>query len=584
MEENHLDDSVLHRIRHSSAHLLAQAVKSLWPDVKLGVGPVIEDGFYYDFLKKEPFSTEDLEKIRERMKEIVKKGLPIEKVSLSKSELKAFFDAEPLKNELRAEIEESGGVCSFYKQGDFVDLCRGPHVENTKLLKHWELTRVSGAYWRGDSRKQQLQRIYGVAFESKDALKEKLQQLERAELYNHRRIGEELELFTHFDKIGKGLIVWLPKGETIRREVETYAVAVEDAAGYLRVRTPVLARKELFEQSGHLPFYAESMYPPMEMDDGEYYLKSMNCPGHHLIFSKKLRSYRELPLRIAEFGIVHRNELSGVLQGLQRVRGMVMNDAHIYCTKAQIEEEVRAVLQMTLEYFRVFGVEKYWFRLSRWDPEKKEKFIDEPENWAFAEEALRKVLDAFGVRYVEAVGEAAFYGPKIDVQLTNVFGKDDTVSTVQLDFIAKRRFHLHYDDVDGKQNPEVFVIHRAPLGTHERFMAFLIEQYAGAFPLWLSPVQVRVLTVTDRVIPFAQELVSALQKEGLRAELDARSESISKKVRHGIKEKVNYLVTIGDKELETGVLAVRDRSGAVKQVKRDAFIAALLEEVKHKRC
>jgi len=579
------DESNLFKLRHSTAHLLAQAVKELYPNVQLGIGPVIDNGFYYDFLRKEPFTPEDLKVIKEKMKEISKKKFPIEKTKLKENEIIEYLEKESLKKELFNDLKEKGEEASFYSQGNFVDLCRGPHVENTKYIKYFELTKVSGVYWKADSKNVQLQRIYGIAFETKEELKAHLIMMENAEKFNHRKIGEEMELFTHFDKIGKGLIVWLPKGEIIKNEVETLAKELEARDGYVRVSTPILAKKELFEQSGHLPYYADSMYPSMKLDDGDYYLKAMNCPLHHLIFSRKVRSYRELPLRIAEYGTVHRNELSGTLNGLQRVRGMCMNDAHIYCTKDQMEEEIESVLKLIKEYFEIFGFKDYWFRLSLGDPNNKEKFIDKPENWKFAEEVLRKILKKTGIKFIEAEGEAAFYGPKIDVQFRNIYGKEDTMSTNQLDFVAKSRFSLHYDDKEGKQNEDVFVIHRAPLSTHERFIAFLIEHYAGKFPLWLSPVQVRIMTVTDRNNDFAKDFVTKLKSHGIRSDLDMRNESIGKKVRDGIKQKVNYLLTLGDNEMENKTISARGRDGNVeKDIPIDKFIEKLEEEIKERKC
>ncbi len=578
------DNKKLHCIRHSSAHLLAQAVKTLYPNVQIGIGPVIEDGFYYDFLRKEPFTLEDLKKISKKMKDLVSAALPIQKIELSVDDEKTFFSKETLKKELYDELKTKGEKPTFYGQGTFVDLCRGPHVENTKELKYFTLTKVSGAYWKGDAKNVQLQRIYGLAYETDEDLKQRLQELDDAEKYNHRKIGEEMELFALFDLVGKGLPVWLPKGEVIRNQVEEFAKETEFNAGYVRVTTPNIAKKELFIKSGHFPYYAESMYPAMKMDDGEYYLKAMNCPLHHLVYSKKIRSYRELPLRIAEYGTCYRNELSGTLIGLQRVRMLSMNDAHIYCTKEQIEQEVENVLKMIKDYFKTFGFENYWFRLSLGDREKKEKYIDEPENWEHTEEVLRNVLKRLEFKYIEAKDEAAFYGPKIDAQFRNVYGKEDTISTVQLDFVAKKRFELHYDDALGKQNNEVFVIHRALLSTHERFIAFLIELYKGKFPVWLSPVQVKLMTVSEKNNVYTRKLYEEMRAKGIRVEIDERNESIGKKVRTAILDRVNYMVTIGDQEEEKKTLAVRDREGKVEQnVQVDIFIKKVLNEIK-KRC
>lgn len=572
----------LQKLRHSAAHLLAQAVKQLYPEVKLGIGPTIENGFYYDFLRKEPFTPEDLKNITKRMKELVKKNIAIEKKELDEEDLEKYLKSEPLKKELFEELKEQGEKATFYQQGEFIDLCRGPHVPNTKDLKNFSLTKVSGAYWKGDASNIQLQRIYGTAFETGEELDEYLKRMEEAEKYNHNKIGEEMELFTLFDAIGKGLPVWLPKGEIIKNEIEKFAIETEARAGYVRVSTPFMAKKELFLRSGHLPHYEESMYPCMKMDDGEYYLKAMNCPMHHLIFGRKVRSYRELPLRIGEYGTCHRNELSGTLSGLQRVRMLRMNDAHIYCTKNQIEEEVEGVLSMIKYYYEVFGFKDYSFRLSLWDPSNSEKYINEPENWEYSEEVLRRVLKKLNLKFVEVKNEAAFYGPKIDVQLKNVYGKEETMSTVQLDFSAKKRFDLHYDDAEGHQNNEVFVIHRAPLSTHERFIAFLIENYKGKFPLWLSPVQVKIVTVNDGNIEYAEKVLRLLKEKNIRAELDKRAESIGKKVRTAILERVNYIVTIGDQEVNEDILAIRDREGKLDKQKLDYFMSNMTEEIRKK--
>ncbi|MBI5797721.1 threonine--tRNA ligase [Candidatus Woesearchaeota archaeon] len=582
MDDNEKHDSKIHRIRHSSAHLLAQAVKQLYPDVQMGIGPVIEDGFYYDFLRKDAFTPEDLKKIGKKMKDLVSKAQAIQKVELNAKQEKEFLSHESLKKELYDELKAKGEKPTFYVQGEFIDLCRGPHVENTKELKHFSLTKVSGAYWKADAKNVQLQRIYGLAFETEKELKDHIQMLEDAEKYNHRKIGEEMELFALFDLIGKGLPVWLPKGEIIRREIENFAIETEEKAGYVRVTTPNLAKKELFMRSGHLPYYAHSMYPAMKMDDGEYYLKAMNCPLHHLIYGKKVRSYRELPLRIAEYGTCYRNELSGTLTGLQRVRMLSMNDAHIYCTKEQVESEIENVLNMIAFYFKSFGFENYWFRLSLGDKENKEKYIDEPENWEHAESVLRGVLKRLKLKFIEVKDEAAFYGPKVDVQIKNVFGKEETMSTVQLDFAAKKRFELHYDDQYGKQNNEVFVIHRAPLSTHERFMAFLIELYKGKFPVWLSPVQVKLLTVSEKNNGFAQKVAEEMKAKGIRAEVDERNESIGKKVRSAILERVNYMATIGEQEEEKKTLAIRDREGKIEQAAVKDFIARVVSEIEKK--
>ncbi len=573
-------------MRHSLAHLLAASVLELWPGTHNAIGPSIDYGFYQDFdFGSVKITEEDLSKIEKKMRQIIQGWGPFQVKEVSIEQAKKDFAHNPYKLELIEEFAKDGKKITENNPGNFLDLCKGGHVDNMKSVKAdaFKLTHIAGAYWRGDSKNKMLTRIYGLAFASKKELDEHVQLLKEAENYNHRKIGEEMELFTLFELVGKGLPIWLPKGEIIKNEVEKFAKETEAKAGYVRVSTPHLAKKELFLKSGHLPYYAESMYPPMKMDDGEYYLKAMNCPIHHLIYSKKVRSYRELPLRIAEYAVDYRNELSGTLVGLQRVRMLSMNDAHIYCTKEQIEQEVENVLKMIQFYFTTFGFENYWFRLSLGDREKKEKYIDEPENWEHAEEALRNILKRLGLKYIEVKDEAAFYGPKIDVQFKNVFGREDTMSTVQLDFAAKKRFELYYDDAHGKQSNEVFVIHRAPLSTHERFMAFLIELYKGKFPLWLNPVQVKVLTVNEKNNSFAREVVENMKELGIRAEIDERNESIGKKVRTAIVERVSYMITIGDQEQEKKTLAVRDREGKVEHdVAIKLFTKKVLDEIAKK--
>jgi threonyl-tRNA synthetase len=578
----------LSKIRHSLAHLLAAAVLKLYPGTKRAIGPAIDNGFYYDFEFKNSLSEKELKKIEREMRKILPSWTSFEKSMLTATQAKENCPNNPYKHELIDEFTKEGEKVSFYQSGEYLDLCRGGHVKNPKEdidQKAFKLTHLAGAYWRGDSNNTMLTRIYGVAFESEAKLKEYLSMMDRAEQFNHRKLGEEMGIYAHFEQVGRGLIVWLPKGNIIKQEIEKCAIELEDKAGYTRVTTPLLAKKELFIQSGHLPYYADSMYPPMKMDDGEYYLKGMNCPIHHLIFGHKIRSYRDLPLRIAEYGICHRNELSGTLNGLSRVRGMDMNDAHIYCTKDQMKDEIEGVLKLTQEYFKIFGLKDYWFRLSLGDIKNKEKFIDDPESWSHAETILKEILENSGIKYVSAKGEAAFYGPKIDVQFKNLYGKDDTLSTIQLDFLAKSRFNLHYDDNEGKQNNDVYVVHRAPLSTHERFMAFLIEHFSGKFPLWLNPIQVKILTVTDRSNDFAKVLFEKLQAVGVRVVLDDRSESIGKKVRTAVKDKANFIVTIGDKEVDNKKLAIRDQEGTVTfDIEVDSFIQKLVSDIGLRKC
>ncbi len=568
--------------RHSSAHLLAHAVVELFPEAKITIGPVVEEGFYYD-IDHPPFKQEDLERIEQKMKEIVDKKLPVERIELAQKQALEMFKNNPYKIELIKEIK-AGEKISAYKQGNFVDLCSGPHVPNTSYLKAFKLTKLAAAYWKGDAKNKQLQRIYGISFPDKKTLDEFLKQVEDAEKYNHNKIGEELGLFAHFDLIGKGLPVWLPKGDTIRREIENFAIAIEDAAGYVRVSTPHIAKKELFLQSGHLPYYEHSMYPVMKIDDGDYYLKAMNCPLHHLIFSKQVRSYRDLPYRIAEYGTVYRNELSGTLTGLLRVRAMKMNDAHIYCTKEQIEKEIENVLMLIKKYYDIFGLNNYSFRLSLRDAHNKTKYIDEPKSWDYTEEILRSVLKKLKVQFVEAKDEAAFYGPKIDVQFKNVYGREETMSTIQLDFAAKKRFDLHYDDDDGTKNNDVFVIHRAPLSTHERFIALLIEHYKGKFPLWLNPNQVKILPIADRHVRYAEAVAKTLSNAGVRVEVDKRVESTPKKVRDAQIEQFNYILVVGDKEEQNKTVNVRTRDNVVHGEKKvDILLTELTTEIKNKK-
>lgn len=573
----------LEEIRHSCAHLLAAAVIKLWPDTKRTIGPPTEDGFYYDFDFSHPITEEDLPKIEKKMREILPTWKNFERNEVTKEQAKKEFADNPYKLELIDEFSSQGQKLTLYKSGDYVDLCRGGHVNNPKEeLKNFKLLKLAGAYWRGDSKNKMLTRIYATAFSTKTELEQYLNQIEEAKKRDHKVLGEQLELYMIHELVGKGLPIWLPKGDTIKREIEKFAVETEEKYGYVRVSTPHLAKEELFMKSGHLPHYEKTMYPKMVMDDGTYYLKAMNCPIHHLIYNKGLRSYRELPLRIAEYGTVYRNELSGTLAGLLRVRMLSMNDAHIYCTKDQIASEIESLITMVSDYFKIFGLKDYYFRLSLWDSRNKEKYIDEPDNWKHAEEALRKILKKLNINFVEAKDEAAFYGPKIDIQYKAVTGREETMSTIQLDFAAKKRFELRYIDKNNTFNNEVFVIHRAPLSTHERFVAFLIEHYAGRFPLWLSPVQVAIVTVADKHKEYAKELYDELVNNKIRVELDDRSESIGKKVRDNMTKKINYLITVGDKEIESGKLAVRTRDNKVIETGKNEFIKKLLEEIKNK--
>ncbi|MBS3112415.1 threonine--tRNA ligase [Candidatus Woesearchaeota archaeon] len=573
---------MIENIRHSTAHILAQAVQKLFKDVKLGIGPTIENGFYYDFDLPQQITEEDLKKIEEEMKKIIKQKQEFEQEEITKVQGIKLFEKQPYKIELIEEISEKGEKLTKVQNGPFIDFCRGGHVKNTSELGNFKLLKLAGAYWKGNAKNRQLQRIYGTAWETKEELKEYLQMLEEAKKRDHKVIGEQQEIYMISNLIGKGLPIWLPNGEIIKEQIENFVKETEKNHGYLRVCTPHLAKEELFLKSGHLPHYEESMYPKMVMDDGTYYLKAMNCPLHHLIYNKKQRSYKELPLRLAEYGTVYRNELSGTLSGLSRVRMLSMNDAHIYCTKEQIEDEVKGVIQMIEDYYKIFNFKNYHYRLSLWNKNNKEKYINEPENWDYTEKKLRKVLKELNTNFKEIEDEAAFYGPKIDIQFKNVYGKEETMSTIQLDFAAKSRFNLKYVDNDSHHNNEVFVIHRAPLSTHERFIAYLIEHYAGKFPIWLSPIQIVVMTVADRHIEYAKEIAKEFEKYNLRVEVDGSGESIAKKVRNAIKIKIPYQITIGDKELGNPTLAIRTRENKIIELDKEEFIEKIKVEIKEK--
>jgi len=557
-----MNNQQLDALRHSCAHLFASAVLELWPQVKIVIGPPIENGFYYDLDTDVALSEKDFPKIEQKMHELVKKWDHFERIEVSPEEALKMVAGNEYKEELIREHSGKGEHITFFKSGTFVDLCKGGHIEKpSEMLKHFKLLSVAGAYWRGSEKNKMLTRVYGTCFATKEELNNYLWQLEEAKKRDHRKLGKEMDLFFIDEMVGKGLVMWLPKGTIIRDQIESLARKMEEEAGYVRVVTPHIAKEELFLTSGHLPYYKDSMYPPMGMDDGTYYLKAMNCPHHHRIFLHGIRSYRQMPVRLAEYGTCYRNELSGTLSGLLRVRAMAMNDAHMYCRKDQIKSEFEGVLRLTMKYFDIFGLKDYWFRLSKWDPKNKEKYIDEPDNWAYAEQVLREVLIAMKVPFKEAENEAAFYGPKVDVQFKSVIGREETMSTIQLDFAAKKRFGLAYVDEKGEQNGDVFVIHRAPLSVHERFLAFLIEHYAGKFPLWLAPVQVVLLPIADKHVAYAQSVQLALKKAGIRVELDDNPERIGKKIRTATLQKVPYMVIMGDKELESQTLSIRTRDG-----------------------
>lgn len=581
-------DFKLFVIRHTAEHIFNQAVEELWPgEIKRAIGPAISTGFYNDSRWENNPSEDDFAKIEERMKEIIKADLPLIRKDVTEEEAREMFKNNPFKQELLDEFVADKGQLSVYYTGDpeknedvFVDLCKGPHVESTGRVKSFKLLSIAGAYWRGDEKNEMLTRVYGTAFHDKKALKQYLWQLEEAKKRDHRKIGKDQELYFIDEKVGKGLVMWMPRGTVMREQIESLAKEKEDLYGYQRVVSPHIAKEELYLTSGHLPYYEEDMYPAMEMDDGKYYLKAMNCPHHHQMYLHRPRTYKELPLRFSEYGTCYRNELSGTLAGLLRVRCLAMNDAHTYVSKDQIKDEFKKVLQLTQEYFAIFGLEDYWFRLSKWDPKRTDKYIDEPENWEMTEQYIREVLQEMKVKYIEAEDEAAFYGPKVDVQFKSVIGREETMSTIQLDFLAKQRFGLEYIDKEGAKNNEVFVIHRAPLSVHERFLAFVIEHFAGRFPAWLSPEQVRIVPIGEGHIEYANALLEQLRKNGIRAEVDTASERMQNKIRKAQEMQVPYMAVIGDKEIEADSVALRYRDGGKTQVmKIEEFIEKLTENV-----
>ncbi|AIY05091.1 threonyl-tRNA synthetase [Planococcus sp. PAMC 21323] len=551
-------DEALEILRHSSAHVLAQAIKRMYPDAKLGIGPVIEHGFYYDIDTDTAITSEDLPLIEKEMKKIVNENVEIIRHDVTRAEAQERFAAieDPYKLELLEAIPE-GDQVSIYEQGDFFDLCRGVHVPSTGKLKEFKLLSVAGAYWRGNSDNKMLQRIYGTAFFKKEDLKAHLEMLEEAKERDHRKIGKELNLFMNSQKVGQGLPMWLPKGATIRRIIERYIVDKEERLGYDHVYTPVMGSVELYKTSGHWDHYQDDMFPVMKMDNEELVLRPMNCPHHMMIFKQGIHSYRQMPVRIAELGLMHRYEMSGALSGLQRVRGMTLNDAHLFVRPDQIKEEFKRVVNLIVEVYKDFNINDYSFRLSYRDPEDKEKYFDDDAMWNRAQAMLKEAMDELDVDYIEVEGEAAFYGPKVDVQVKTALGKEETLSTVQLDFLLPERFELSYIGEDGKQHRPV-VIHRGVVSTMERFVAFLIEEYKGAFPTWLAPVQVELIPVSlDVHSAYTKELQEKLQSHKIRVDIDERDEKLGYKIREAQMQKVPYMLVIGDKEVEDGSVNVR---------------------------
>ncbi len=577
--------SNLEKMRHSASHVLAQAVLKIYPDAKLGIGPAIENGFYYDFEFAEPLDEQDLKPIEQEMKKIIKRKLQITQTYMKRKEaIKYLKDiGQEYKLELLEEIPDE--QVSFFVTGDseFVDMCRGPHVEDTGDIGPIKLLKTAGAYWRGDETKKMLTRIYGTAFETKEELKEYLQHLEEAEKRNHRKLGKQLKLFAIIPEIGQGLPVWLPRGYMIRRTLEEYMLDLERKHGYQHILTPHIHRGHLFETSGHLGFYKESMYPPIKIEDEDYYLKPMNCPAGFMVYKLEPKSYRDLPYKLGEFGTVYRFEKSGELHGLQRVRGFTQNDAHLFCTPEQLDSVLNETLDLLEIFYKDIGFDKYRFRLSLSDREKNpDKYAGDIEKWKIAEESLRKLLVDRGLEFEEMPGDAAFYGPKIDVQAFNVFGKEDTVSTLQLDFNMPEKFEITYIDSDGIEK-QPFVIHRALIGSFERFFAFLIEHHGGDFPLWLAPDQVTVIPISEKHLPYANEILTSLKNSNIRADIDDRSKSMQAKIRDAEKLKIPYLAIIGDKEIETETVSVRSRTNKqIGLMKKQEFIDYLEEEIRTK--
>ncbi|UOB19887.1 threonine--tRNA ligase [Macrococcus armenti] len=570
-------------LRHSTAHLMAQALKRMYGNVHFGVGPVIEEGFYYDVDTDHKISSEDLPEIEKTMRQIVGENIAIERRVVSRDEAKKIFADDPYKQELIDAIPEDENV-TIYSQGEFTDLCRGVHVPSTAKIKEFKLLSVAGAYWRGDSDNKMLQRVYGTAFFDKKALKAHLQVLEERKERDHRKIGKELELFTTNQLVGAGLPLWLPNGATIRRELERYIVDKEVALGYDHVYTPVMGSVDLYKTSGHWDHYQEDMFPLMEMENEQLVLRPMNCPHHMMVYKNKPHSYRELPIRIAELGTMHRYEASGAVSGLQRVRGMTLNDAHIFVRPDQIKEEFIRVVQLVIDVYKDFKFKDYKFRLSYRDPEDTEKYFQDDEMWERAQSMLKEAVDEMGLDYEEAPGEAAFYGPKLDVQVKTALGKEETLSTVQLDFLLPERFELEYIGSDGEKHRPV-VIHRGVISTMERFVAFLTEEYKGAYPLWLAPNQIEIIPVSNEVhYDYARSLYDELKSHGVRCHIDDREEKMGYKIREAQMHKVPYQIVVGDKEIENKEVNVRQYGKKEsKTMERDEFIWSIVDEIRLKK-
>jgi threonyl-tRNA synthetase len=570
---------------HSSAHLMAEAVESLFPGAKFWVGPAIDSGgFYYDMdLGGRQITEDDLRKLEVKMAELTRQSELYRRKEISKAEAVRYFTdkGDEYKLDLLENLQD--GQITFYTQGNFTDLCRGPHIPNTGFIKAVRLTNIAGAYWKGDERSKQLTRVYGVSFPSQKELDEYLQMLEEGKKRDHRKLGKELGIFTFDEQVGPGLPLWMPNGAVVIEELERLAKDTEEKAGYKRVVTPNIAKESLYITSGHLPYYQDSMFPPMELEGEKYYLKAMNCPHHHKIYAAEQKSYKDLPYRLAEYGTCYRYEQSGELFGLMRVRCLHMNDAHIYCSKDQFYEEFKGVNELYLKYFKIFGIDKYVMRFSVHEPSKLgKKYIDEPELWKETEALVRDVLIRTGTPYIEVPDEAAFYGPKIDVQIWSAIGREFTLATNQVDFAQGKRFQLEYTNRDNHAETPL-IIHRAPLGTHERFIGFLLEHYAGKFPVWLAPLQVKILPITDKSLEYAQSLLGMLKNADIRVEVDDRSEKIGKKIRDTELAKVPYMLVVGEKEMNNRKVAVRRQGKGDLGLKDiEEFIAEVHREIKER--
>ena len=560
--EMNAKDIDIETMRHSASHILAQAVVSLFPEARLGIGPAIENGFYYDFELPRGLTPEDLPVITEIMNSIIANDLPFTREEVSKAKARKVMALQSYKLELIDGIADEN--VSLYRQGDFVDLCRGPHVASTGDVKAFKLTSIAGAYWRGDEKRPMLQRIYAAAFKTGKELDDYIKQQEEAAKRDHRKLGKELEIFTFDDEVGPGLPLWLPNGGAMIEEIEKLAKDIEFRRGYVRVKTPHVTKETLFQRSGHLPYYAESMFPPMELEGVRYYIKPMNCPMHHKIYASKPRSYRDLPLRLAEYGTCYRYEKSGELFGLMRVRSMQMNDAHIYCSEKQFEEEFMGVINLYLEYFKIFDISEYVMRLSTHCVEGLgKKYVNNPALWLKTEAMVRTAMQRNNIPFVECADEAAFYGPKIDVQVKSAIGREFTLATNQVDFAQSESFELEFTREDGtKERP--LIIHRAPLSTHERLIGFLLEHYGGAFPVWLAPVQAVIIPVTDNHTAYAVGLEKDLKEMGVRVKVDSRSDRMNYKIREAQLGRVPYMIIVGDKEMTCGTISVRLRNGEQK--------------------